>query len=372
MSFTNKIVGGKLNIVIDAYNQRIKFLDIAKGVGIILVVLNHSGIGLGKWIGGCTSSCYMALFFIIAGYLNKNLDISKKSFLKRVKKRAKRICYPYFVYNICLLFLYLPIAIGGGGALPADFIGTQIIGIFYSRKCFYYPFGIPGNVSIMSLGNGPLWFLTCMFISNILFYVIILYKKRYTEITIFTIIVTYLFSKLPVLLPWSLDTAAAGAFFMFVGSQLKFNLDGKNIIDYKKVLVILAFILCCRYNPGINMSVREYGPHGFISILLFLYCGIVGSWLIIQFCIIIESFQLSMILETVGKNSIPILALHMIILNYIKIFDSRYLENVNNIIIMKAYNYIKVALVIFIIIWGCKVMRNIVHTGVFARKCCGK
>ena len=78
-------------------------IDIAKGIGIILVVLGHV-ITL-KSINSFIYYFHMPLFFFISGealhYSYKN-NITLKDF---IKKRAKTILTPYFVFSI-ICFLY--------------------------------------------------------------------------------------------------------------------------------------------------------------------------------------------------------------------------------------------------------------------------
>lgn len=77
-------------------NKRIQWIDIAKGIGIILVLIGH--ISLNKKINNFIYSFHMPLFFILSGYLYKNKE-------NYVKKKTKTILVPYFIVSI-ISFVY--------------------------------------------------------------------------------------------------------------------------------------------------------------------------------------------------------------------------------------------------------------------------
>ena len=81
-------------------SQRIEWIDIAKGGGMILVILEHS-----VFYGGLVSNVIMAvampLFFVLSGVVfNKN---SKNV----IAKRTKKLIVPYLVFCILNTKQYL-------------------------------------------------------------------------------------------------------------------------------------------------------------------------------------------------------------------------------------------------------------------------
>ena len=74
-------------------SRRENWIDAAKGIAILIVVLNHSGLvisGVNFWGG----MFYVPAFFLLAGYTYAPKEESYKSFVKR---KAKRLLVPYFV-----------------------------------------------------------------------------------------------------------------------------------------------------------------------------------------------------------------------------------------------------------------------------------
>lgn len=93
--------------------KRIDYLDIAKGIGIILVVLGHSFPDASYTVGIQNPICkvifeliytfHMPLFFFISGYLSPKLVIQKEK--KMILKRISSLLIPYLFMSM----LYVPL-----------------------------------------------------------------------------------------------------------------------------------------------------------------------------------------------------------------------------------------------------------------------
>ena len=74
--------------------ERIRYLDIAKGISLLLVMVSHScGIpfGMGKYF----TAFYIQIFFILSGLTYK----SGRTVGENIFKRFKGIIIPYFIYS---------------------------------------------------------------------------------------------------------------------------------------------------------------------------------------------------------------------------------------------------------------------------------
>lgn len=79
--------------------KRFSFIDVAKGISIVLIVLGHllkNNIII-TWI----YSFHVPIFFIITGYLLKTKSSLKLN--KVVKIRFKSIMIPYLIFSILVL-----------------------------------------------------------------------------------------------------------------------------------------------------------------------------------------------------------------------------------------------------------------------------
>lgn len=133
--------------------QRMTYLDCAKGVAIILVVLGHIDMGnnpLNNWI----YSFHMPLFFVLSGMLMayKNNCLSTGLWVN-VKKRSVQLLYPYFTFSLITL-IWLVVDQLKRGHADANFI-IQVI------------------IDTLSLdGYGAIWFLPALLMAEIFFLMI--------------------------------------------------------------------------------------------------------------------------------------------------------------------------------------------------------
>ena len=77
-------------------NNRILWVDIAKGIGILLVLIGH--VSQNSYISSFIYSFHIPLFFIISGYLYKN----KKNY---IRNKTTTILIPYLFFSI-ISFIY--------------------------------------------------------------------------------------------------------------------------------------------------------------------------------------------------------------------------------------------------------------------------
>lgn len=77
--------------------KRIKYLDIAKGIGIILVVWAHAKGPYERYI----YQFHMPLFFIISGFLHNDRNTVKQF----IKSKTKSIYLPFVIWNLAIIVL---------------------------------------------------------------------------------------------------------------------------------------------------------------------------------------------------------------------------------------------------------------------------
>lgn len=307
-----------MNDEIQAKN-RIGWIDIAKAIGIIFVLINHAELQLGfvTFLGGMF---YMPVFFVLSGYTYKdNCDESMKTF---IVNKAKRLLIPYACFQLILVGMITIKSIIAKQSIAQ--ILFPLLGAFYSRNALYAnatdTFAkVPNNnINLMTSFPAPLWFLTGLFITLIIYKLIMTLAKGnekrgllYVGISILIgIILKYL---CPILLPWSIDTALISVGFIHIGKIMK----KENLVYrlYKKPFYILAvflvFITTSYINGSGNMSIRNFGN----SVLLYIFVGGTGSVLVMLISKFIEehSKRAKGTLEMIGIHTIGILALHLVI-----------------------------------------------------------
>ena len=130
-------------------NGRIRWVDIAKGIGIFLVVLGHCQIT--ENVLTLITTFHMPLFFFLAGYVFRPERYS--SFSAFFKARVKSILVPYAAFTLLsILFSFSRTLLGQGMSLEMIFGDFLRAGVVES--------------------NQPLWFLRTIFFVEILFFLL--------------------------------------------------------------------------------------------------------------------------------------------------------------------------------------------------------
>lgn len=267
--------------------ERLDYIDIAKGLGIILVVYSHT---VYPDLMFYALAFYVPVFFFCAGYTSSKKDISLKDNFAR---HAIKLLKPYLFFNLVLILYF------------HDFILRAILGVLYSRYCLY-PLGTRTDLcQLFVVGNYPMWFLTCMVIAYLLYYLIVYYPRyRYYIISLY-LVITVGMEFIPILLPWSIDTAFLMAIIMYVGTTFRRNFPDCFTKRNPAPIVLLAIIVYLLLLPlchDINLSVRMYGP----SMIAYLFAAITGSILLIALSRLLQGCVVGKGLQHIGQHSLTI------------------------------------------------------------------
>lgn len=273
--------------------KRNYIIDLAKGIGIFLVILGHNKSSLTNYI----YSFHMPLFFLMSGIFHS----SEKNYMKFFGKKVRSILIPYISFSIPLFLFWVVIGRKFGEAVIKNtpvshsalgiLIGTDIIGF-----------------SSIEWGT-PLWFLLCLFIvSNIFFYIS---KLNYTNIILVNIVFIMfnliLSNFLNIRLPWSILTALIAVPFYSFGYLFKEKILDKKINNkYWTITIILLVLSILSYK--INGRVDMYGNE-YKNILIFFIGGFSGSLFLINIMKLIPQNKYNWI-NFLGVNSLILLAFH--------------------------------------------------------------
>lgn len=140
-------------------SKRIEWIDVAKGVGIVLVSFGHlrNGDGESVWLPALDAPIdaiylfHMPLFFLLGG-----LTFSRRGGFKAfLVRKTKTLLVPYYVFS--LYFLAKPFAILLIPSMRAAFQTSHDYGIAHQF------------LDVLVMGNG-LWFLMAFFVGECLMY----------------------------------------------------------------------------------------------------------------------------------------------------------------------------------------------------------
>lgn len=283
--------------------DRIEWIDMAKGYGIILTIWAHLILGtllkytdymiLVRWI----YTFNMPLFFFLSGFVFN----SKYKFIEFVKKKIKSLLIPYIAYSFLISIFY--------------FIWNWIN---YSFD-FSFLYG-PLLSLLIQIRCETLWFIACLFWMNIIFYLLI--KKIKSMIKVFvillfaTIVGLIYYSFGGVSLPWNIDVCFTGLLFFYDGYLLKnkYNMIKKRMTLKSSILCFICFMIInilCGYlsfsfsNERFDMYYNEYGIPILSYLSAFAGIGIIS---------IISHWHTFKSVSYIGRNSIIYYALHQAVM----------------------------------------------------------
>ena len=259
--------------------KRIEFIDLAKGVCMIALVLGHCGIGIN---GAAT----LPLYLMISGMFFKKYDGTRTFLIKKTNGILIPFIFFYLIgcaafYGIQRLVPQLLITSAGG-----------ILDIFNNRQFF----------------NGPIWFIIALFWCNIYFYLVFKsinneYARKiiYLGIGVFG----WWLGHKGLFLPMYLDVAMTCLPFFALGYYIKIW----QILDKARentgmvlgiIMLILSMIIPSRISLHYNImeGVNSYIAGLLIAFGLLFICKKIKSLPFVSYC---------------GRYSIVLLCVHHMI-----------------------------------------------------------
>lgn len=317
--------------------MRSDWIDSLKGMAILLVVIGHLTAvtsGLNQYI----YSFHMPLFFFISGYLfnfEKYMDIGKEYLIKKIYS----LMIPYFFFSAISYVFYV---------IMDSLYQPQIQNIEVFGKGILFNLYVILSSASGYLINTPLWFLPCLFITELLFFILRKYFKHnymlLLVIAIFSLIGFSYSTYIPLRMPWGADIAFTGIVFYSAGYFFRRNYE--NIFFRKNysliLLLFLTHITLSFINPRVDMYKLIYNNY-----FLFYITAFSG---ILTYTYIFKMMKPSETLKFYGRNSLILLGFQYMIISGLKyllppLFKFLNLEIGENIVFM-----IKLFLTILLII----------------------
>ena len=279
--------------------KRIRWIDVAKGYGIFLIVLGH--ILTTGTLRRLIFAFHVPLFFILSG-LTLNTNIRFKNFLV---KKFKSLMIPYFTFSVISIVLFsFMIKLMPSLSEQSGFF-NQLFVVLYGNS----------RPDIMKW-NTPLWFLPCLFAVLVVVYVIersMQYNVGGAAVRLLVIIVSFVAGVLfetnvDVRLPMQMESGIFMIGFVEIGvilSKCDFSEQVKKISAFMLISIGLLVIgsLVSHINGFAEVRTYYYGKNGF----LFIITSVTMS---MAFLLIAMLFENSKIWKVIGVNSMVVLLLH--------------------------------------------------------------
>lgn len=321
--------------------QRIQFIDLAKGVCIILVVMFHIFLFYEEEmpIPYFFMAFRMPLYFCLSGMFFKSYGGFVRFMIHKTNKLLIPFTFFYLLTSVALPLCLFHLCGFSMEHYPNSGIKDSLMA-FYSNELF---------------PNIPIWFLLCLFEMNILFFIfkeLATRTKRYFHLTLFA--VCMLTGALGIYCSYHqinlyayLDTACTAIPFFYFGYMLRqqTQLLYPNKYDkYSILFVILSFIFIYKYSGHIDLRINELRD---VSFYMLYPCGILG---VISILLIAKRINHIPFISYIGRYSIIILVTHQLVY---QAFNLLIPQNLPKQIIV-ASNLLLTLLSYFLIIPFCK------------------
>lgn len=260
-------------------HPRLNWIDIAKGIAIILMVLGHTSIP--TFFSNFIWAFHMPLFFIASGWTTNWQKTNFKGFTKR---KLQTLLVPFLIYSFFVILLHIPQG--------------------WSDFKLWIVHGWEGYA---------LWFIPVLFFASIFAKLIYHIKNRYVLIgcTFILAAISIILSYYKIQFTWNLSSVPFATFLIVLGTEFKrlnYIVADSKIWHILILFFVTAFIShFWRLDTCIN-SILPFLP---------LIMGIIaGTLMIFMLSFWIEKYikSVSIILKKVGKETYLIVAFSQIII----------------------------------------------------------
>lgn len=301
-----------------ATNQRIEWIDIAKGIGMIFVIAGHT---IALDYSYPLYSFHMPLFFLLSGMFIKT-NVGWQDYYG---KCVRQLLWPWFWMLLvsALVCLFIP-DWRGEIALKA------IVKDLYST-----------NTNVFQ--NSSLWFLICLFVTEMLFFYLdkvkCLFGKYKVAFYALFILLSFCFlwqnkalaivnQHVPLIggrLPFKLDTALLCLVFLSIGNWFKNEIKAfvSQIKWYVVLAVIIVWALLAWWDKGINYNALLFGRFKLLFYPI-AFLGISGTIGLSEVISKLKVMWLKNLLSFYGRNSLIIfgfqslfIRLYLLIMNHV-------------------------------------------------------
>ena len=276
-------------------------ISIAKGLGIILMVIGHAGCP--SWMFYFIYLFHMPLFFFLSGYCfkDKYLD-DKKTF---VIHRLKGLYWPFVKYNLLFIAFH---------------------NLLYQLKFFDHSYSwsetLNKSLNILIMGDteinlGPYWFLRYLLLSALAFLLLKWLTRKCPDI------IRYGFWLIPfIIIPCNyyqfhhvLSTVMLLSFFFYcAGYMTKSKPITKNHWMIAGCFVVVAIFSVFIHSVMLIMKTEDIIPYCFAALV-----GVYGTFALSNVIASTKTW-LKKMLVYVGNHTLVILTWHFLLFDFISLF----------------------------------------------------
>lgn len=276
--------------------NRVGYFDIAKGIGIILVVIAHieyMPLGMREYI----VTFHMPAFFVISGMLMNLTGEKERAIKPLIMHKLQRIMLPYLVFSIIYPLVEL--------------VKLGITGEGYSVKLFLQDL----LAGVTMTGVSVLWFLPALFFSELIVLAVVRNVKK-PLVWLLLILLFIALWQVPFLVPgmaltmWRIIYCSVLVMLGYIAFPLINRVSGYPMM----LLPVSAVLFVILYFTGLANGIVDLHYITFGNKALYYLNAMMGSLALIMLSIFIESKLMNIIgrmLEFYGRHSLFIMITHI-------------------------------------------------------------
>ena len=286
---------------IDILKKRLSFVDIAKGIAIICIILGHLSI---HPINRVVFIFHIPIFYFITGYFISQ----KRRITEFVKTKARTLLVPYYITCLVIIILGTLKGFMHGKAL-SNFKMWLYAAVYAAGDSYKEPFHINAI--------GAIWFLWASFWGSVFLRIALEYKKAIRIGLIAMLFLLGYYSRELFWFPLSIQAGACATLFMYMGYLLHESTDILSRIPYESRLFGFLFAIVTWF-----FSIKDF--KSFWLVHCDIGRGVVDIFSCICACAVVmviscfidsHTHHIGKFLEYFGKYSLLVLCIHIVELN---------------------------------------------------------
>lgn len=272
-------------------SQRIDYIDIAKGIGILLVLWAH--LDVCDYVHSSIYLFHMPLFFFISGMFYKN-PTGCKTF---VQKALRKYIYPYVLFLLAFIPLTLILDVLGNGEGE-----IELVKMFSATTT-----------------NKPLWFLMVLCAINLIYSLLHHLTVARHAVCLILFAATYYSVCNDIHVPPVFCRTGLSLFFYWLGNL--YSSQSRIRIESQRKLVIplvITFFVVSYFVTGTDIYLLKLNPNP----ILFVLAAVVGTLMTLSVSNLLTLFPQNAavrLLRLLGTNSLYIFAVHWPLLHVLQL-----------------------------------------------------
>jgi acyltransferase len=285
---------------------RFGFIDNAKAIGIVLVVLGHSR-GLPEALGQLFFGFHVPLFFFLSGFLLKP-DRLRLSGVSNARQVLRTLGLPYLFFFLLAWAYWLATRHVGAKALLN-------VGQAWSAPVYGFFTGIEYDLFV----DPPLWFFPCLIATIVVYHAARKMLSAGQSACLFALIAVVLAigwrETFPYRLPLGLDTMGIALFFYALGQYLR----ARDVLTPQAWKVLLAATLISLglllYMGALNGRVDLANMRFGVIPVLYLPAALAGIAATLSIC---QWLPRSRLADWLSENTLTIFPAHFLFLSLVR------------------------------------------------------